>query len=86
MSQHPKAKNGFELNTPLLRAAYRDNPQFRQYIDGIDPNKSEGLGDTIWKILDKFGIHRVMRKVQRRGCGGCRRRRDKLNKLIPYKQ
>jgi hypothetical protein len=39
------------------------------------PKKSKGLGDTIKKVTDKLGI---------KPCGGCGKRQDKLNRLIPY--
>lgn len=38
---------------------------------------SRGLGDTIEKLTSKVGI---------KSCGGCKRRRDKLNKAIPYRK
>jgi|13_taG_2_1085334.scaffolds.fasta_scaffold00278_3 hypothetical protein len=42
------------------------------------PNpKSKGLGDTIKKVTNALGIKQ---------CGGCKRRQDKLNRLIPYKE
>jgi len=37
---------------------------------------SRGLGDTIAKLTRFFGI---------RPCGGCKKRRGQLNKLIPYR-
>ena len=37
--------------------------------------KSKGAGDTIKKILDKLNIPQ---------CGGCKRRQEILNRLIPY--
>lgn len=55
----------------------------RIYIDEeemLKPKKGEmritGLGDTIEKITKTIGI---------KPCGGCKKRRDKLNKLFPYK-
>ena len=36
---------------------------------------SRGLGDTIAKRTSAVGI---------KPCGGCKRRRDSLNKLLPY--
>lgn len=36
---------------------------------------SRGLGDTVAKITSRFGI---------RPCGGCERRRDLLNRWVPY--
>tara|TARA_Y100001938_G_C7722420_1_gene250600 strand:+ start:175 stop:336 length:162 start_codon:yes stop_codon:yes gene_type:complete len=36
---------------------------------------SKGLGDTIKKITDKMGVKQ---------CGGCRKRQEQLNRLVPY--
>jgi len=44
------------------------------------PNRSKGLGDTVEKILGKLGI-----KQRKKGCG-CGKRRDWLNKVVPYKK
>ena len=50
--------------------------------------KSEGLGDTIAKITHFFGIDVLAEKIAKlRGkedCG-CERRREKLNKVVSYK-
>jgi hypothetical protein len=50
--------------------------------------KSKGLGDTLEKIFSFFGIDLVAKKVaqlfNQDDCGGCVRRRDKLNKYVPY--
>lgn len=49
---------------------------------------SIGLGDTIAKITHFFGIDILAEKIAKlfgkEDCG-CTRRRDKLNKIIPYK-
>jgi len=48
--------------------------------------KSKGLGDTVEKITTVTGIKKVVDTVARRtkrDCG-CKRRRDKLNKMFPY--
>lgn len=50
--------------------------------------KSKGLGDTIAKFtkitrLDKFA-KKIANFFGEEDCG-CERRRDKLNKIIPYK-
>lgn len=44
---------------------------------GVTASKlpSRGFGDTIEKLTRKLGIP---------SCGGCKRRRDKLNKALPY--
>lgn len=38
---------------------------------------SRGLGDTIAKITKAVGI---------KPCGGCKKRQERLNKAVPYKQ
>ena len=38
---------------------------------------SKGLGDTIAKVTSKLGI---------KPCGACNKRKEKLNRLIPYKK
>lgn len=50
--------------------------------------RSKGIGDTIAKIthffyLDKLA-HFIATKILRQEDCGCERRRDKLNKAIPY--
>jgi len=42
--------------------------------------KSQGLGDTVEKTIKKITGGKV------KTCGGCRKRRDALNKMFPYKQ
>ena len=37
--------------------------------------QSQGLGDSIKKITDAMKIPQ---------CGGCRKRQEKLNRLVPY--
>lgn len=49
---------------------------------------SRGLGDTIERFTHAFGLDKLAKKVAKlfgkEDCG-CERRRDKLNKIIPYK-
>jgi len=49
--------------------------------------KAKGLGDTIAKITNVFGIDILADKIAKlfgkEDCG-CDRRRKKLNKLVPY--
>ena len=56
--------------------------------EGIDLNqeaKSEGLGDTIQKVLSKFGItsEKVERIAGMKGCG-CSERKQWFNKIFSY--
>lgn len=49
---------------------------------------SRGLGDTIAKLTKALGIDVVAEKVAKAAgkedCG-CKRRQEKLNELVPYK-
>jgi hypothetical protein len=46
--------------------------------------KSKGLGDTVEKITTATGIKGLVQKTTKGDCG-CSKRRDKLNKMFPYK-
>jgi hypothetical protein len=45
--------------------------------------ESKGLGDTIEKFTTATGIKKLADKIPG-GCG-CQKRKNALNKLIPYK-
>lgn len=47
--------------------------------------KSKGLGDTIEKITTATGIKAAVKAVVGEDCG-CDERKEKLNKLFPYKR
>ena len=44
-----------------------------------DDGRSKGLGDTVKKVIDKVTRGKV------KPCGGCKKRQQRLNKLLPYK-
>ena len=50
--------------------------------------KSKGFGDTVARFTAFFGIDKLVYKITKlmgkEDCG-CTRRKDKLNKLIPYR-
>jgi glycerol dehydrogenase-like iron-containing ADH family enzyme len=50
--------------------------------------KSSGLGDTVAKITAAIGLDKVAETVAKamgkEDCG-CKRRQEKLNELVPYK-
>ena len=52
-------------------------------------NKSGGFGDSVEKFTTKTGIKKVGEKVTKAAgvedCG-CAKRRDTLNRIIPYKK
>ena len=57
-------------------------------MEGFDPKQqSQGLGDTIAKVTNFFGIDKVADAVAKlagaSGCG-CNERRQMLNELFPY--
>jgi len=50
--------------------------------------KSKGLGDTIEKITKATGIKAAVEQISQvtgKSCG-CGRRRDVLNRIVPYKK
>jgi hypothetical protein len=50
-------------------------------------NRSQGLGDTIAKLAKFAGFDKIADKIAKlfgkEDCG-CNRRREKLNKIVPY--
>ena len=57
-------------------------------MEGFDPKQqSQGLGDTVAKVTNFFGIDRLAEAVAKlagaEGCG-CNERREMLNELFPY--
>lgn len=57
-------------------------------MEGFDPKQnSQGLGDTVAKITNFFGIDKIADAVAKlagaEGCG-CNERRQLLNELFPY--
>ena len=57
-------------------------------MEGFDPKEqSQGLGDTVAKVTNFFGIDKVADAVAKlagaEGCG-CNERRQMLNELFPY--
>ena len=58
-------------------------------MQSFDPRKpARGLGDSIAKFTHAFGIDKLADKIAKlfgkEDCG-CERRREALNKLVPYK-
>lgn len=47
--------------------------------------KPKGLGDTIEMFTKLTGLKQVVETVTNGDCG-CKKRKDKLNKLFPYKE
>ena len=51
----------------------------------IKSTKAKGLGDTVEKVLEATGISKVAKFILGEDCG-CEERKEKLNKLFPYKK
>ena len=47
--------------------------------------QSEGLGDTVEKVLEVTGVAKLAKWVLGEDCG-CDERKEKLNKLFPYRK
>lgn len=47
--------------------------------------KSKGLGDTISKVTKATGVEKVVKAFFGEDCG-CDERRDRLNKMFPYRK
>ena len=47
--------------------------------------QSEGLGDTVEKVLEVTGVAKLAKWVMGEDCG-CDERKEKLNKLFPYRK
>ena len=48
--------------------------------------RSRGLGDTIERIAKVTGIKKVVDKITGEKDCGCNKRKEKLNKMFPYKK
>lgn len=55
-----------------------DKPSEKKANKMLGINHSRGLGDTVKKVIDKITRGKV------KPCGGCKKRKELLNKLIPY--
>lgn len=47
--------------------------------------ESQGLGDTVEKVLEATGIAKVAKWIMGEDCG-CEERKQKLNELFPYRK
>ena len=48
--------------------------------------KSKGLGDSIEKLTEATGIKKVVNKITGDKDCGCNKRKEILNKIVPYKK
>ncbi len=78
------------LMTDSHRKIISEHRQLEGALEALDKEKidehniSEGVGDTVQKVLTKFGItEKLMTKIMKRSCK-CNERKEFLNKLFPY--
>ena len=78
LSTHP-SKRESSSNMRYLEPLNMDNPM-------NNPAKRVGLGDAVQTVIHA-GLNIIPMPAQTRaaikGCSGCRRRKDKLNGLVP---
>lgn len=52
----------------------------------MSEKESQGLGDSVERIIHAVGDSLDIKFIRKRkGCEGCRRRKEALNKIFPYK-
>jgi hypothetical protein len=57
----------------------------KELVNDIKEDASKGLGDTLEKVFKKTGIDKVAKWVLGEDCG-CDKRKEKLNKIFPYRK
>jgi hypothetical protein len=57
----------------------------KELVNEIKEDVAEGLGDTLEKVFKKTGIDKVAKWVLGEDCG-CDKRKEKLNKIFPYRK
>jgi len=57
----------------------------QELVNEIKEDVAEGLGDTLEKVFEKTGIKKLVKFIAGEDCG-CDERKEKLNKLFPYRK
>jgi hypothetical protein len=57
----------------------------KELIQDVKKEVSEGLGDTLEKVFKATGIDKVAKWIAGEDCG-CDKRKEKLNKMFPYRK
>ena len=57
----------------------------KELVNDIKEDVSEGLGDTLEKVFKKTGIDKLAKFVLGEDCN-CDKRKEKLNKIFPYRK
>lgn len=69
-----------EAFAALKKEIVAEHGERPKLIKQSSPKISRGLGDTLEKTIQTVSFGKV------KSCGRCKRRRDKLNKLVSYRQ
>ncbi len=56
-----------------------------ELVNDIKEDVAKGLGDTLEKVFEKTGIKKLVKFIAGEDCG-CNERKDKLNKMFPYRK
>lgn len=57
----------------------------KELVQDVKKEVSEGLGDTLEKVFKATGIDKVAKWIAGEDCG-CDKRKEKLNKMFPYRK
>ena len=57
----------------------------KELIQDVKKEVSEGLGDTLENVFKATGIDKVAKWIAGEDCG-CDKRKEKLNKMFPYRK
>lgn len=57
----------------------------KELAQEVKKDVSEGLGDTLEKVFKATGIDKVAKWIAGEDCG-CDKRKEKLNKMFPYRK
>lgn len=57
----------------------------KELVQDVKREVSEGLGDTLEKVFKATGIDKVAKWIAGEDCG-CDKRKEKLNKMFPYRK
>lgn len=75
--EHRISRNGNYLDPPVIGTREPDPSPVRVPVDPVDDSDHfRGLGDVVAAVTKTLGI---------KTCGGCAKRREALNKLVPFK-
>ena len=64
----------------------KNEPGYYEAFQKSKP-KPRGLGDMVASVLEKTGVAAIVKKVKGgKDCGGCGKRQEKLNQLVPFEK